>query len=223
MKIYRKIKEREKQQRREEMKAKIISKQQTLIRKAHGHQNTDCPSNNIASSESSNSLDNESLVKVRIRCIPKDKDRQYQECSEETVIKLDEKLTSTRFHKEEIIQKSDRICREQDHFNPKSYLIKHPPSKNEQSVFKCLSKDSHSTDRCKHNARMEEQVKPEVLVHKCPENKAVSSDYVARPRIKSATSEPTGNIRTQSTLSTRSSVNSTHKSCWLLYIVVACI
>ncbi|XP_014478101.1 PREDICTED: uncharacterized protein LOC106746250 [Dinoponera quadriceps] len=212
LKIYRKIKEREKQQRREEMKAKIISKQQALIKEAHGHQNTDYPSNNITPSESSNSFDNESLIKLRIRCIPKEKDMQFQKHSKETILKLDKELTATKCHKDDVIQESDRIYREPDRFDAKSYLIKHPQSESRRNVSKYLTKDSHSTDRCKHDAKLEEQLKPVVSVQEYPVNKAVSSDHVTKARVKSATSEPAGNVRTQSALSTRSSVNSTRKS-----------
>ncbi|XP_032680423.1 hydrolethalus syndrome protein 1 homolog isoform X2 [Odontomachus brunneus] len=203
LKIYRKIKEREKQQRREEMKAKIINKQQALVKEAQGHLNTDYHSNNIAPSESSNSFDNESLVKLRIRCIPREKDMQYQKHFEETVIKLNEELTTTS-HKKDVTQKSDRIYH-QDHF-------KHPQSKSKQNMSKYLVKESHLTEKYNHNARLEEQVKPVVSIHKCPINETVSSDHMTKSRSKSAISEPIGNVRTQSALSARSSVNSAHKS-----------
>lgn len=201
------------------MKVKIINKQQALIKEA---QNTNYPSNNIVPSESSNSFDNESLVKIRIKCIPKGKNGQYQEHSEATVIKLNEKLT-TKCHKEDVTQKSDRICREQDHFNTKSSLIKHLQSESRQNVSKYLTKDSHLMDKYKHNVRLEEQVKPIVSIQEYSASEAISSDHIIRPRIKSAASEPTGNVRTQSALSTRSSVNSTHKSCWLLYLIIKCL
>lgn len=184
------------------MKAKIISKQQALIKEAQGHLNTDYCSNNIVPSESSNSFDNESLVKLRIRCIPREKDAQYQKHSEETVIKLNKELATTS-HKEDVTQKSDRIYH-QDHF-------KRPQSRSRQSMSKYLVKDGHLTER--YNARLQEQVKPVVSIHECPANEAVSLDHVTKSRSKSATSEPIGNVRTQSALSARSSVTSAHKSC----------
>ncbi|EFN89343.1 uncharacterized protein LOC105185525 [Harpegnathos saltator] len=205
LKIYRKIKDREKQQRREEMKAKIISKQQTLIKEFCGRTNTDYPSNNIALSESSNSFDNESLVKVRIRCIPKEK------YSEETVTKIDEKLTKS--HKENLTQKSDRTHPEHDHV--KSHQIKPSQNENRQNISRYVAKDSHLINKCKHDAKIEQQIKPVVSIQESSANEAVSSDHVIRPRLKSATtvSEPIGNIRTQSASSARSSVsNIAHKS-----------
>lgn len=190
------------------MKAKIINKQQTLIKEAHGHLNTDYLSNNTAFSESSNSFENESLVKLRIRCIPKEKDIQCQKHFEETIIKLSQKLTTTN-HKEDITQKSDRIYHEQDHFE-------HPPAnaKSKQHMSKYLTKDRDLTVRCNHNTGLEEQIKPVVSIsNKYPTNEAASSDHMIGSQSKNATSEPVGNICTQSALSARSSVNSTHKSC----------
>lgn len=184
-----------------------------MIKESRGHSSADYSLNKIASSESSNSFD-ESLVKLRIKCVPKNKDVQYQDYSEQPVIKLDKKLTTTtRCHKEDDTQKSDGTYHKHNCFNTESHLIKHSQSKSRQNVSRCLTKDSHFTDRYKHDAKVEEQVKPVVSIHKYPASEAISSDYSTRPRSKSAASEPIGSARMQSASSARSSVNSAQKSC----------
>lgn len=124
LKIYRKVKERERQQRKEEIKTKIISKQQVLLKEAHIYRNTaNYSSSNVVPSESSNSLDDESVVKVRIRCIPKEEDVQKQKHFEAITIKSDEKLSKTKYNEEDAIRvaESDRIYCKQNYFNVKSY------------------------------------------------------------------------------------------------------
>lgn len=209
LKIYRKIKERERQQRKEEIKTKIISKQQALIKEAHGHQNTDYSLINIVPSESSNSFDDESLVKVKIKCIPKE---DIQKHTKATVIKSDEKLSTIKYHKEGVqINESDGTCCKQNYFNIKPPIIKCSKSENRRNASKCLAKDSYLTEECKLNLRIEDQAKPITSVFEQSICKP-RSDYVSGLESKSIASDPTGNVRTQSTLSTRSSINTRPKS-----------
>jgi len=216
LKIYRKVKERERQQRKEEIKTKLISKQQALLKEAHRHRNTDYSLSNIGPSESSNSLDNESVVKVRIRCIPKVEDVQKQKCFKATAIKSDEKLSKIKYDEEDAIQvaESDRIYYEQNYFNTKSYPVRDSKSENNQNISKCLPKYSHLRERCKQNLKIDEQMKPMTLApkHVVTASASISSNHMSRSESKSVTSDPTGNVHAQSTLSTRSSVNSGHKS-----------
>lgn len=217
MKVYRKIKERERQQRKEEIKTKIINKQQALIKEAHGHQNTDYSIIDIVPSESSNSFDDESLIKVKIKCIPKEDIQKYIKAN---VIKSDEKLSTIKYHKEDAqVVESERTCK-QNYFNIKpSSIIKCSKSESRQNASKCSAKDSYLTEECKLNLRIENQVKPVFEQSICKPR----SDYVSGSESKSIASDPTANVRTQSTLSTRSSINSRHKSCKLNIAISTCI
>lgn len=225
LKIYRKIKEREKQQRKEEIKTKIISKQQALIKEAHEYQNIDFSLINVPS-ESSNSNDDESLVKVRIKCIPKvskkeiQKDINKQKHTTATVIKSDEKLSTIKYCKEDIqIVKSDKICCKQDYSNIKPFpIIRCTENENRRNVFKYLTADDYLTKKYKLNLRAEDQAKPIT---------SVFEQSVCEPKLsnvcglesKSIALDPTENVYTQNILSSRSSINSRQKSC-KLYIVI---
>lgn len=223
MKIYKKIKERERQQRKEELKTKIIGKQQTLLKETYKHHNiVDYSTSNIIPSESSNSLDNESVVKVRIRCISKEEDIQKRKRSEATVIKSDEKLSKTKYNEKDTIQiaESDRIHCEQNYFNTTSYPIIGNSKESKQNISKYLIKNSHLAERGKQNLRIQGQMKPVTLVQEYPVGTPILSNRIGRS--KSITSDPTENIRTQSTLSARSSVNFAHKSCKLYTHTCAC-
>ncbi|XP_011158268.1 uncharacterized protein LOC105194852 [Solenopsis invicta] len=216
LKIYRKVKEREKQQRKEEIKTKIISKQQALLKEAYKHKHAstaDCSSNNSISSKSSNSLDDESVVKVRIRCIPKEVNVEKHECLRTTVMKSDEKLSKTSYDKENVQEAEfDGIC-EQVYSNTKSYPVRGLKETNEskQNISKCLVKSSHLPERCKQNLGIGEQMKSVTLAQEHPASAPVSSNRT-RSELKSVASDPVGNVRAQSTLSARSSINSGHKS-----------
>ncbi|KYN43356.1 hypothetical protein ALC56_02082 [Trachymyrmex septentrionalis] len=214
LKIYRKVRERERQQQKEEIKTKIINKQQTLLREAYrNHDTADYSLSNIVPSESSNSLDDESVVKVRIRCISKEEDIQKQRCSKTKVMKSDEKLLQTKCNKQDAIEvaESNKIYCEQNYSNTKSYpVIKSSKSETKQDISKCLTKNSHLAERHKQNLKIDEQMKPMTLIH--PSSAPVLSNYISQSESKSVISDPTGNIRTQSALSAKSSVNSGPKS-----------
>lgn len=147
LKIYRKVKERERQQRKEEIKTKIISKQQALLREASKHCDTrNYSSSNVIPSESSNSLDEESMVKVRIRCIPKEEDIQRRKFSKTTDRKSNEKLSQTRYNKQDAIQVAefDGIYCKQNYSNTKSYPVSTGlKGDSKQDISKCLIKSNH--------------------------------------------------------------------------------
>jgi len=212
--MYRKVKERERQQRKEEIKTKIINKQQALLREVYRHHDTtDCSLNNIVPSESSNSFDDESVIKVRIRCIPK---TDIQKCSK-SAIKSDEKLVQTKYNDQYAIEvvKSNGIYCEQNYSNTKPYPIKNSKDESKQDSSVIFSKNDHLAERCKQNLRIENQMKPVTSVQEHPSSAPVLSNRISRSESKSITSDPTKNMRMQNTLSARSSVNSGHKSCKL--------
>lgn len=207
------MKERERQQRKEEMKTKIISKQQALLKETYKHDDiADYFSNNVLPSESSNSLDDESMVKVRITYLPQE-DVQKQKRSKATVMKSDEKLSKTKYDKEDAIQiaESDRIRCEQNYFNTKSYPDIKSSKESNQNISKHLVKNIHLVERCKQNLRIEEQIKPGILEHSV--STPVLSNHISRS--KSVASDPTGNVPMQRALSARSTINFAHKSCKL--------
>ncbi|XP_012543574.1 hydrolethalus syndrome protein 1 homolog [Monomorium pharaonis] len=213
LKIYRKVKEREKQQRKEEIKTKIIGKQQTLFKEDYKeHVNIDYPSSNIIHSESSNSLDNESVVKVKIRYIPKEEDVQKQKCSKAAMIKSNEKLS--KYNKENVIQEAESVgvCFEQNYSNKFYPVIKGLESESKQNISKYLIKNSCLVERCKQNLIIEEQIKPMTLKEEHLVNVPVSLSHASQLELKRSKLNSIGNIRTRSTLSARSSVNSGHKS-----------
>ncbi|XP_029169570.1 uncharacterized protein LOC114939420 [Nylanderia fulva] len=205
LKIYRKIKERERQQRKEEIKTKIISKQQALIKEVHGHRNTDCSSVNIVPFESSNSFDDESLIKVRIKCIPKE---DIQKDTEAAVIKLDNKKSTVKYKDVQVVE-SDRTCK-RNYFNTTSPIIRCSKSESTQNVSKYLAKDNYLMEECKHNLK-EDQIKSVTSMFEQSICEPILSNCM-NSESKSVASDPTGNVRMQSALSTRSSINSRHKS-----------
>lgn len=196
------------------MKAKIISKQQAMIKENFRCQSTEISSINVVPLESSNSYD-ESLVKVKIQCIPKEKPSQNQKHSKTTVIKSDEKVTTIKYHKDNIIQdEPDRICR-RNHPTVKSYSdIRRSKSENRQNLPKSsTAKDNHFLEEYKPNAEKEKRVRPVTSAPEYRTKEPIIPHDIIKPRSRSSASDPIENIRTQSALSTRSSVNSTHKSC----------
>lgn len=220
MKIYRKIKEREKQQRKEEIKTKIISKQQTLIKEAsHRQQDTDYSLINVPS-ESSNSNDDESLIRVMIKCIPKISEEEIQKDvpkhTTTTAIKSNEKLSTIKYHKEDVqAVESDRICCKQDCINVKPFpIIRSSKNESRQNVSKYLTRDDYLTEKYKLNLRAD-QVKPITSVFEQSICKPRLLNCVSRSESKSVASDPTGNVHMQNILSARSSINSRHKSCKL--------
>lgn len=199
LKIYRKIKEREKQQRKEEIKTKLTNTQRALIKEALGHRKT----STVCLSESNSYDSSEPLVKIRIKCLSKEEDVQTEKCSKTTVTKSIQKQQHQK-KDDTHISELDRV--DYEHLNARSYS---DISKSKQTISKSAVRSSHVTET--------EEIKP---VQEHPIDKPSLSSHVNRPRSKSATSDPTGNIRIQSALSATSSVNSKHKSCETLSQIV---
>ncbi|KAL0100332.1 hypothetical protein PUN28_019593 [Cardiocondyla obscurior] len=181
LKIYRKVKEREKQQRKEEIKTKIIDKHEALLNEAYRYCNIrNYSSSNNIPSESSNSFENES-IKVRIRCIPKEDVNQKH--SKVTTIESDKKL-STQYSEKDT---EPRIQSKQNYADANYPIIKSSKDSDKQIDTKCLAQEHVASSH-------------------------ISSNRTNRTELKSAMSDPSGNVGVQSTLSRRSSVNFGHKS-----------
>lgn len=67
------MKDREKQQRKEEIRRKIIEKQQNVIKEVlREHRREFCCTENTVSTDSSNSYTDHSLVRVKVKCVSSD-------------------------------------------------------------------------------------------------------------------------------------------------------
>ena len=86
LKLYRKVKDREKQQRKEEIRRKIIEKQQNVIKEVLREQRREfCYTENTVSTDS-NSYTDHSLVRVEVKCISSDRENKESTNSNETRI-----------------------------------------------------------------------------------------------------------------------------------------
>jgi len=159
------------------------------------------------------------LVKVRIRCISKEDeqkktDEEKQKHIKVTTARSNDKPSTTKYHKENVAEVAEPDKIHYKHYpNDKFPSSKQSRSENKQNVPQ-LAKNL--TEKCKSNLRIE-QVKSVTSAHNHRANDIFSD--ISRPQSKSAMSEPFGHVRTQSTLSTRSSVNFAQKSC-KLYIAI---
>lgn len=148
------------------------------------------------------------MVKVRIKCISKD-DEQHQKYTKTTAAKVDDKPLTTKRENAIHVIESDKIQREQH--RDKFHSIRRSKSESNQTVPRLAKSLPHLAEKCKHNLKIEEQVKPAISVDDHAANEPIIND-ASRPRSKSVTSEPSGHVRTQSTLSGKSTAS---KSCML--------
>ncbi|XP_033204191.2 uncharacterized protein LOC117238115 isoform X1 [Bombus vosnesenskii] len=144
LKLYRKIKDRERQQKREEIKRKIIDKQKNMIQEILTEQKTEFHSvENTISTNSSNSYFDDTIVKVIVTKLSSDKEN-------ENPTNFEENYTNVG-HKVNIIQSKSKSMRTEDHCNVKSIVM---PCNNievdNKSCLKsknkyegCLKKDFH--------------------------------------------------------------------------------
>ncbi|XP_078037206.1 uncharacterized protein LOC144470182 isoform X2 [Augochlora pura] len=85
LKIYRKVKELERQQRKEEIAKKIIDKQQSDMKRILREQGKHLSSViNSVSTNSSNSIDDNSIVKIKVHCVSNDKENREHVNSEDS-------------------------------------------------------------------------------------------------------------------------------------------
>ena len=77
LKLYRKVKDREKQQRKEEIRRKIIEKQQNVIKEVLREQRREFRyTENTVSTDTSNSYTDHSLVRVKVKCVSSDRENK---------------------------------------------------------------------------------------------------------------------------------------------------
>ncbi|KOC69064.1 hypothetical protein WH47_09621 [Habropoda laboriosa] len=133
LKLYRKMKDRERQQRKEEIKKKILDKQQNMIREILREQNAELHSvENTITSNSSNSYINDSLVKVKVKCLSSDKENRNFISSEESYTNTRQKVDMSKFN-----SKSRRTV---DHCSVKSSSMSYD---NDDDKIYIRTKDNH--------------------------------------------------------------------------------
>nr|XP_012152793.1 PREDICTED: hydrolethalus syndrome protein 1 homolog isoform X2 [Megachile rotundata] len=138
LKLYRKIKEHERQQRKEEIKKKIMDKQQSMIKEIlREHKTHNYSIENTISTNSSSSYVDNSLVKINIKCSSNDKENEKSN-SEENFAVTKQKLN---------IMKSKPEFKEVfDHYNIKSNSVSShkndvPRLQSKTTYLKGLEKD----------------------------------------------------------------------------------
>ncbi|CAL7934566.1 unnamed protein product [Xylocopa violacea] len=152
LKLYRKIKDRERQQRKEEIKKKILDKQKNMIKEILREQRTELHSiENTVSTNSSSSYVDSSLLKVKVKCLSSDKENRNSINSEEV------DYINTR-HKLDAAQLKSKSKKTQDHCNIK--LINRTSDnenqefhlKNKSKHMEHLQKDFHLEKQCKQKS-----------------------------------------------------------------------
>ncbi|KAG6798899.1 hypothetical protein HZU73_05702 [Apis mellifera caucasica] len=147
LKLYRKIKDRERQQKKEEIKRKIINKQKNMIKEILREQKTEFHSvENTVSTNSSSSYIDDTIVKVKLTKLSCDKENRNS-------INSKENYANTR-HKMDIIQ--SKSMKTQNHSNIKSNIVSDNEDdrfyvKNKNNYEECLKKDFHIETHDKTN------------------------------------------------------------------------
>ncbi|XP_076174846.1 uncharacterized protein LOC143150457 [Ptiloglossa arizonensis] len=142
LKLYRKIKERDRQQRKEQIKQKIIGKQQNDIKEILREQRKEfCSMENTPSTDTSNSFGDNPLIKVKVKCLSKDKEYKESTNSEDSHIgtreKSDIKLKS---------KKASNIRSTSGSYDDES---NNSHFKNGKECLECLRHDSYSSKKYK--------------------------------------------------------------------------
>ncbi|KAI4502232.1 hypothetical protein M0802_002914 [Mischocyttarus mexicanus] len=217
LKIYKKIKEHEKEQHKEEIRKKILSKQQQMIHEILSERSKEL--NGVTNNNSiSSNYENESLVKVKIKYIPKDKENQPQKYLEEFVTPVKSKRKYIR-NKVNLIEDSRSNKKDYDSIDHKSQSSIQQESKNDAqpSVTSCSMQNVYNAnnDSNKYNKISQEQpVHSKMVLPNC--NRPISAPNISennrKSRSKSISSNHSATIRSQSLPRTKSSSYSTHKS-----------
>lgn len=146
LKLYRKIKDRERQQRKEEIKKKIIDKQKNMIKEILREQKTEFHSiENTISTNSSSSCMDSSFLKVKVKCLSSDKENRNSINSEENYTSIRHKLDTIHL----MSQDGYKPRRIQDHYSIKSSSVPYDseddksPLKSRTKYVECTKKDLH--------------------------------------------------------------------------------
>lgn len=226
LKIYKKIREHERQQHKEEIRKKIMRKQQQMVQEIlceHINELSERINNTINSSN----YDDESLVKVKIKCIPKDKENQPQRyAKEEFDVPVREPLNmiKNKCKKVNLIEDSCLNRKDGNCMNSKSSSNVQRSKCDNQSFINSYSMQNvynASYDINKYNTVSQEQpLRSKPILSDC--GRPISAPNILennrKSRSKSILSDQSTTVRSQSLPRTKSSSCSTHKSCKILNI-----
>ncbi|XP_076765806.1 uncharacterized protein LOC143432795 isoform X2 [Xylocopa sonorina] len=149
LKLYRKMKDRERQQRKEEIKKKILDKQKNMIKEILREQRMELHSiENTISTNSSSSYVDSSLLKVKVKCLSSDKENRNSINSEEV-----DHINAR--HKLDVAQLKSKSRKGQDHCSIKLISV---TSDNENEEFRLKNKSKH-IERLHKDFHLEKQCK----------------------------------------------------------------
>lgn len=221
LKIYKKIKERERQQYKEEIRKRILKKQQQMVEEILSEHSKQLSGRTNDNSNSSN-FDNDSLVKVRIRCISKDNDNLQQKCIKtkyDEPLKEDPKLLKIK-HKKTDLSEQLQLDRKSCHIDAKSCSnVQQSRNNNHCTATTCSMQNVFNTNydinkysTISQNLSNSQNAKPIMLDQNRPKsapNMLVSNH---KSRSKCVSSENSTGVRSQSLPRTKTSSCSTQKS-----------
>lgn len=194
LKQYRKIKEHERQQRKEEIKRKIMDKQQSMIKEIlREHKTQNHSIENTISTNSSSSYADNSLVKINVKFLSNDKENEKSN-SEENFAVTKQKLN---------IMKSKPEFKEVfDHYNIKSSSV----SSNKNDVPQLQSKTTYlkglEKDICMKKQHQTKADSDKIIC--CEKSVPLQSIRpMSAPNILEHEQEHIGSSRTKSTMSTK--------------------
>nr|XP_031845565.1 uncharacterized protein LOC116432596 [Nomia melanderi] len=200
LKLYRKVKEREKQQRKEEITKKIIEKQQSDIKRILREQRKQFSSaENYVTTDSSNSYVDSPIVKVKVQCVSSDKENK--KCSSTEGSSLGTKQNGVTKSKPKTVS---------DPYNVKSTSVTHEgdnTSTHLKSYKKCseyLKEDSGLVR--KPRTKLENDT---VLPHHKESISLQPKRPMSAPNILEHEQERVGSSQTKSILSTKTSHSGT--------------
>lgn len=203
--MYRKVKDREKQQRKEEITRKIIEKQQSDIKTILREQRKFSSVENYVTTDSSNSYVDSPIVKVKVQCVSSDKENK--KCSSTEASSLGTKQYGVTKSKPKIVS---------DPYNVKSNSVIHEgdsTSAHLKSYKKC-------SEYLKENTGIIRKPKTKigndkVLSHHAESISLQPKRPMSAPNILEHEQERVGSSQTKSILSTKTSQSGT-KSCKIL-------
>lgn len=198
LKLYRKMKDRERQQRKEEIKKKILDKQQNMIREILREQNAELHSvENTITTNSSNSYINDSLVKVKVKCLSSDKENR-------NIISSEESYTNTR--QKFNMSKLNSKARTMDYCSVKSSSLSYD---NDDDEIYTRSKSNHV--KClKTDFQQKAKVEDDRILHQEKSTHLETPHPMSAPNILQHQQQHIGSSQTKST-STKN-INSGSKS-----------
>lgn len=196
LKLYKKIKDREKEQKKEEIKKKIINKQKDMIEEILREQKTELRSfENTVSTNSSSSYFDDTIVKVKVTKLSSDKENKSPTDVEGNCPNVS--------HKMNMIQSKSKSIRAQDQCNVKSNVV----SYNNVDDKTCLKSKSKYKECLKKDFHIEMQSKTKIHDDKIPiEEKSTALQSVrpmSAPNILEYQQEYTRSSQTKSTSSTK--------------------